>query len=108
MSDEQPNFWPVGEGIQPSPVPGATLWNPELWETVEEEIDTLDASLRQLSLDIHGKAVRSAALCLVPRLTLPQGHPELSFKEKCVDDREIRSKEFLTICSHSQDARMTS
>jgi hypothetical protein len=56
MSNEAPaEFWSVGEEIQPSPVPHASLWNSELWTTVEEEIDALDASLRELSLDIHGR-----------------------------------------------------
>lgn len=54
MSSEPPKFWPVGEDIRPSPLPDAPLWNPELWNTIEEEIDTLDTSLRELSLSIHG------------------------------------------------------
>jgi len=59
MSSEAPaKFWSVGEDIQPSPLPQASLWNHELWGTVEEEIDTLDASLRELSLDIHGGSAR--------------------------------------------------
>ena len=56
MSNEaSQKFWSVGEDIQPSPLPQASLWNSDLWTTVEEEIDALDASLRELSLDIHGK-----------------------------------------------------
>ena len=58
MSSEEPPFWSVGEGIQPSPLPDVPIWNPELWATVEEEIDALDASLRALSLDIHGRLTR--------------------------------------------------
>lgn len=59
MSNEAPaNFWSLGEDIQPSPLPGASLWGPEIWITVEEEIDALDASLRELSLDIHGRPTR--------------------------------------------------
>ena len=54
-SGAPPKFWSVGEDIQPSPLPQASLWNPELWTTVEEEIDALDASLRELSLNIHGR-----------------------------------------------------
>ena len=56
MSNDAPvKFWSVGEDIQTSPLPQASLWNSELWTTVEEEIDALDASLRELSLDIHGR-----------------------------------------------------
>ena len=59
MSSEAPTkFWSVGEDIQPSPLPQASLWNSDLWATVEEEIDALDASLRELSLDIHGTPIR--------------------------------------------------
>ena len=57
-SDAPPKFWSVGEDIQPSPLPQASLWNSDLWTTVEEEVDVLDASLRELSLDIHGMSTR--------------------------------------------------
>lgn len=58
MSSEPPKFWPVGEDIRPSPLPNVALWNPALWETVEEEIDALDSSLKELSLSIHGRSIR--------------------------------------------------
>ena len=54
-SEPPPKFWRVGEDIQPSPLSNVPLWNPELWNTVEEEIDGLDAGLRELSLSIHGR-----------------------------------------------------
>jgi len=56
-SEAPPKFWSVGEDILPSPLPQASLWNSELWTTVEEEIDALDDSLRELSLKIHGGLV---------------------------------------------------
>ncbi|KAF9653527.1 hypothetical protein BDM02DRAFT_3087288 [Thelephora ganbajun] len=66
-SGVHPVFWSVGEDIQPSPLPQASLWNPGLWTTVEEEINALDASLRELSLSIHAR-------------------PELLFEEKHAHD----------------------
>lgn len=58
-SEAPPKFWSVGEDIHPSPLPRTSLWNPELWTTIEEEIDALDAGLRELSLSIHGRSIRS-------------------------------------------------
>ena len=57
-SEVPPKFWSVGEDIQPLPLPQASLWNPELWTTVEEEIDALDESLKELSLSVHGRLIR--------------------------------------------------
>ena len=75
-SEAPPKFWSVGEDIQPSPLPQASLWNSELWATVEEEIDALDVGLRELSLDIHGRLIRrrnndeTETTCSPPRATI--------------------------------------
>jgi hypothetical protein len=87
MSSEPPKFWSVGEDIRPSPLSDAPLFNPELWNAVEEEIDILDPSLKELSLSIHCRLFDLPYLYLVSRLTLPQAHPELKFEEKYVDRR---------------------
>lgn len=87
MSSEPPKFWPVGEDIRPSPLRNVPLWNPTLWDAVEEEIDTLDDSLRELSLSIHGMLFDPSNVHLATRLTLSQAHPELRFEEKYVDCR---------------------
>ena len=56
-SEPPPKFWSVGEDIRHSPLTDAVpLWNPTLWDTIEKEIDALDPSLRELSLNIHGRS----------------------------------------------------
>jgi hypothetical protein len=90
-SEPPPKFWSVGEDIRPSPLPGAApLWNPTLWDTIEKEIDALDPSLRELSLDIHGRSTHPHIVNLEIRLTLPQAHPELLFEEKCASMQSNR------------------
>ena len=81
------------------------LWNPELWNTIEEEIDVLDASLKELSLSIHGRrsdpSIHTPGVEINPTL---QARPELKFEEKYVDRRESRPRKFLTIRSrHAHD-----
>jgi len=104
-SDAPQKFWSVGEDIQPSPLPQASLWNSELWATVEEEIDALDTGLRELSLDIHGRLVLSRNS---DEIELPTAHPELLFEEEYVTYRFDQFREFLIIHLPTQDMRTMS
>ena len=101
MSDKPPpKFWTVGEDVQPSPLLNVPIWNAALWDTVEEEIDTLDTSLRELSLNIHGRSYHPLDVRLEPRLNYLKHTPSSSSRRSTSVVDELRR--FLIVCPLAQ------
>lgn len=72
-ASDSPNskVWRPDDNAQPTPSqPGSSeLYRPDILETIEAKIKEMDAELRELSLDIHGKFNRYIMVFDDPILT---------------------------------------
>lgn len=77
-------------GVRPEKPPSYSCedaeWNPtEVLHTVDSTVDTFDAELRELSLDIWSTVSRDVVWkSLILTLSFPE-NPELAWEEQCVD-----------------------